>query len=220
MDGSLNALAYELSLIDYKTETSADSKPSYYEATISVNNGDSVKITVNHPYNIRFGEDIYLASISENACVFQIVREPWRYFALAGIIMLLAGVLGMLNNAWCAVAACWMLGLFMGASSNFGLSGIVRYWRQEDFPSVYSGAPPLGTVIGAVFPFLVATIAAKFTYTGAFLFVAIMAVICIVCNRLFNPLGIAKYDNKLREAAGLPVDDLLVDRYNKEKAAK
>ena len=91
MDGAVNALAYEVRLIDYKTETSADGKPSYYEATISVNNGDSVKITVNHPYNIRFGEDIYLASISENACVFQIVREPWRYFALAGIIMLLAG---------------------------------------------------------------------------------------------------------------------------------
>jgi len=139
---------------------------------------------------------------------------------ITSIIMLLAGVLGMLNNAACAVAACWMLGLFMGASSNFGLSGIVRYWRQEDFPSVYSGAPPLGTVIGAVFPFLVATIAAKFTYSGAFLFVAIMAVVCIVCNRLFNPIGIAKYDNKLREAAGLPADDLLVERYNKEKAAK
>lgn len=139
---------------------------------------------------------------------------------ITAIMMLAAGIFGMINNAFCAVAACWILGLFMGASSNFGLSAIVRYWRQEDFPSVYSGAPPLGTVIGAVFPFLVATIAAKFTYTGAFLFVAIMAVICIVCNRLFNPLGIAKYDNKLREAAGLPADDLLVERYNKEKAAK
>ena len=148
--------------------------------------------------------------------------EWWVGFAvfITAIMMLAAGIFGMINNAFCAVAACWILGLFMGASSNFGLSAIVRYWRQEDFPSVYSGAPPLGTVIGAVFPFLVATIAAKFTYTGAFLFVAIMAVICIVCNRLFNPLGIAKYDNKLREAAGLPADDLLVERYEKEKAAK
>ena len=139
---------------------------------------------------------------------------------VTAICMLIAGILGMIDNAWCAVAACWMLGIFMGASSNFGLSAIVRYWRIEDFPSIYSGAPPLGTVIGAVFPFLVASIAAKFTYAGAFLFVAIMAVICIICNRLFNPLGIAKYDNKLREAAGMPTDDLLVERYNKEKAAR
>ncbi len=91
MDGSLNGLGYELRLVDYKTEVSADGKPSYYEATISVNDEDSVKIFVNHPYNVRFGEDIYLASVSEKGCVFQIVREPWRYFALAGILMLLVG---------------------------------------------------------------------------------------------------------------------------------
>lgn len=91
MDGSLNGLGYELRLVDYKTEVSADGKPSYYEATISVNDEDSVKIFVNHPYNVRFGEDIYLASVSEKGCVFQIVREPWRYFALGGILMLLVG---------------------------------------------------------------------------------------------------------------------------------
>lgn len=139
---------------------------------------------------------------------------------ITAILMLIAGILGMLDNVWCAVAACWMLGLFMGASSNFGLSGIVRYWRPEDFPSVYSGAPPLGTVIGAAFPFIVAVIAAKFTYSGAFLFVAIMAVVAIICNRLFNPRGIIAYDNKLRAAAGMPTDDLLEQRLEKEAAHK
>ena len=91
MDGSINGLGYELGLIDYIAETSDDGKPSYYEATISVNKEEPVKITVNHPYSVRFGEDIYLASISDTGCVFQIVREPWRYFALVGILMLLAG---------------------------------------------------------------------------------------------------------------------------------
>ena len=41
--------------------------------------------------NVRFGEDIYLTSVSDEGCVFQIVREPWRYFALVGILMLIAG---------------------------------------------------------------------------------------------------------------------------------
>lgn len=91
MDGNINGLGYELGLIDYITETSGDGKPSYYEATISVNKEEPVKLTVNHPYNFRFGEDIYLASVSETGCVFQIVREPWKYFALVGILMLLAG---------------------------------------------------------------------------------------------------------------------------------
>lgn len=136
---------------------------------------------------------------------------------ITAILMLAAGLLGMVDNPWCAVAACWLLGLFMGASSNFTLSSVVRYWRQEDFPAVYSGAPPLGTVIGATFPFIIATIAQKFTYNGAFLFVAIMAVISILCCILFNPRGIARYDNELRAAAGLPVDDVLEQRLIREK---
>ena len=93
MDGSLSGLGYQIDLIDYKIETSTEGKPSHYEAIVSVNNEECVKITVNHPLSVRFGEDIYLASVSQGGCVFQIVREPWRYFALAGILMLLAGAL-------------------------------------------------------------------------------------------------------------------------------
>nr|MCR5648767.1 hypothetical protein [Oscillospiraceae bacterium] len=90
-------------------------------------------------------------------------------------------------------------------------------WRHEDFPSVYSGAPPLGTIIGAGMPFVVASIAANMGgYKAAFGFVGIMAIVCIICNRLFNPRGIIKYDNKLREAAGLPLDDELEQRLIRE----
>ena len=91
MDGRITSLRYQLRLDDFKVETSVDGKPSYYEAIVSVDDGDSVRITVNHPYSVRFGEDVYLASVSDAGCVFQIVREPWRYVALSGILMLLAG---------------------------------------------------------------------------------------------------------------------------------
>lgn len=91
MNGRVSGLGYELSLEDFKIEKSDDGRPSYYEAWVSVGGSKAVQITVNHPYSVRFGEDIYLASASETGCVFQIVREPWRYFALAGILMLLAG---------------------------------------------------------------------------------------------------------------------------------
>ena len=136
---------------------------------------------------------------------------------VTAIIMLISGILGSINNVWCVVAACWMLGIFMGAASNFGLSAVVRYWRQEDFPAVFSGAPPLGTVIQSAFPFIIASIAVKYTYNGAFTFVGIMAVISLVCLALFNPLRLAKFDNKLRAEGGLPVDDLLERRYYEEK---
>ena len=74
-----------------KVALSDDGKPSYYEAIVNVDDADAQIITVNNPLSISVGEDIYLVSISDSGCVFQIVREPWRYFALAGILMLIAG---------------------------------------------------------------------------------------------------------------------------------
>ena len=91
LDGTMVGLGYELSLHEYDTEVSNDGKPVHYEAYVSVDDGKPVCITVNHPYGVRFGEAIYLASVSEGGCVFQIVREPWRSFALVGIIMMLIG---------------------------------------------------------------------------------------------------------------------------------
>ena len=52
---------------------------------------------------------------------------------ITSIIMLLAGVLGLINNTWCVVAATWMLGLFMGASRrrNSFLHGRTAQSRQN-----------------------------------------------------------------------------------------
>ena len=61
-----------------------------------------------------------------------------------------------------------------------------------------------------------AAIGANLGYAYAFGFVGIMAVICIVCNRAFNPRGIIAYDNKLRQEAGLPLDDELEKRLVRE----
>ena len=70
-------------------------------------------------------------------------------------------------------------------------------------------------------PFAVALIATNMGgYKYAFGFVAILAVICIICNRAFNPRGIIAYDNKLREAAGLPIDDELEQRLIREGHGK
>ena len=91
MDGGVNRLGYDLKMTDYETEFSDDRKPIHYEALISIDGQSPVSVTVNDPYSVKFGEDIYLASVSEQYCILQIVREPWRYFALSGIIMLLVG---------------------------------------------------------------------------------------------------------------------------------
>lgn len=90
-DGSVTGLGYSLKMLDYKIELSDSGMPSAYEAVLSVDEGEAVNLTVNDPFSVGFGEDIYLASVTDEYCILQIVREPWRYFALAGIIMLLAG---------------------------------------------------------------------------------------------------------------------------------
>ena len=91
LDGSITALRYELRLEDYSIDFNEEGKSVYYEAVVSVGDSDAKVITVNHPLSVSLGEDIYLASVSEGGCVLQIVREPWRYFALTGILMLLLG---------------------------------------------------------------------------------------------------------------------------------
>lgn len=91
LDGGRTALSYEIQLVDFSSRYASDGMPEHYEATVAVNEGEPVRILVNHPYSVSLGEDIYLANVTESGCVLQIVHEPWRYFVLLGIIMLIAG---------------------------------------------------------------------------------------------------------------------------------
>ena len=91
LDGGRTALSYELQLVDFSSRYASDGMPEHYEATVAVNEGEPVRILVNHPYSVSLGEDIYLANVTESGCVLQIVHEPWRYFVLLGIVMLIAG---------------------------------------------------------------------------------------------------------------------------------
>lgn len=90
-DGSIAGLGYKLQVVDFHTESSADGMPVHYEACVSVDGCAPVTLSVNNPYSVNFGEDIYLASVSKDYCVLQIVRQPWKYFTLCGIVMLLVG---------------------------------------------------------------------------------------------------------------------------------
>ena len=91
MDGTMSGLDYTLELKDVHTEYSAAGGPVDYEAVVSVDGAAPVSLTVNNPYSVSLGEDIYLASVNQEFCILQIVSEPWKYFALFGILMLLTG---------------------------------------------------------------------------------------------------------------------------------
>ncbi len=92
MDGTSAWLPYEITLKSFRTEVWENGVPSMYEANVIIDNED-VTLKVNHPYARSFWEDVYLSGAGDGSgfCVLQIVHEPWKYGAVAGIILMLAG---------------------------------------------------------------------------------------------------------------------------------
>lgn len=132
---------------------------------------------------------------------------------LSHACMLLSGILGALNNGTALFIAFILLGLFMGASSNYTVSAAVQYWRIEDFPSVFSVVNPVANLINAFGPTVVAALIGTALGTRAvFIAAAIGAIISIILGLLFKPARVKEYDDKYRAAAGKPLDDVLVGR--------
>lgn len=98
MDGALSMLTYEVELKEFTVSRYENGTPSMFEAEVLIE-GKPVTLRVNEPYSRSFGEDIYLSGYDMNdsdktgSCVLQIVREPWKYSALIGIILMLSGAL-------------------------------------------------------------------------------------------------------------------------------
>ena len=92
LDGTATTLGYKLSLEALDAEYNADGMPTHFAATVVVDNKEVV-LSVNHPYDKTFAEKIYLVSIDPNGvyCIVEIVREPWQWISLVGIVILLVG---------------------------------------------------------------------------------------------------------------------------------
>lgn len=91
--GNVKWLEYPVTLEDFCVSYGSDGIPSDYNALVKIGD-ETVELRVNHPYKARLGEDIYLSGYDEAGgeyCILQIVREPWRYGTVAGIMMILAG---------------------------------------------------------------------------------------------------------------------------------
>ena len=100
MDGSRAWLPYEIELKDMNAEFYEDGTPSSFTALLRIGE-DTEVLKVNHPYSRSLAEDIYLSGYDteqEKYCIVQIVKEPWKYPALAGIFMMLAGAMLLFLN--------------------------------------------------------------------------------------------------------------------------
>ena len=88
----------ELILRKFTLERYENGVPSLYEAQMQID-GKEVSLRVNHPYRLGFGRNLYLTGYDKSAqgeaacCIMQIIYEPWKYWAFAGIILMLTGAM-------------------------------------------------------------------------------------------------------------------------------
>ena len=129
------------------------------------------------------------------------------------VIMIISGILGTIPNAITLLISMICLALFMGASSNFGVSMAAQYWRREDFSRVFAAASPIGNIICSSGPMLIAMLMySAGGYRTIFITTAIVGVISLILLLLFKPSHVKEVDDKYRKAAGKTLDDALVGR--------
>lgn len=128
------------------------------------------------------------------------------------LIMVVSGVMGAIPSMPTLLISLILLALFMGASSNFTVSGAAQYWRREDFGNVFACVNPIANVLQCVGPMVVAMLLGMAGPSVVFGVIAGLGALGTICILLFKPSHVKETDDKYRKAAGLPLDDALVGR--------
>jgi hypothetical protein len=103
---------FAITLAEFNVTHYESGEPKSYQAIIKVEENDNRKIqnskfkiqnfiplSVNHPYKVAFGQDLYLISYqilqteNEPCCVVELVHEPFQGFFWAGIFSLGVGMI-------------------------------------------------------------------------------------------------------------------------------
>lgn len=102
-NGSSYYLDYEMELNSFQVDYYPNGQPSRFVADVRLGEENAV-LEVNHPYSYRLGEDVYLTGYDmtkgsqTDYCILQVVRQPWKYIMVAGIVMMLAGAVLLFIN--------------------------------------------------------------------------------------------------------------------------
>jgi len=98
----LKITPYALTLSDFNVTHYDTGKPKSFEAIINVeedNHTRTIALYVNHPCKMGFGQDLYLISYhylqpeNSTCCVVELVYDPFQGVFLAGIILVMVGLL-------------------------------------------------------------------------------------------------------------------------------
>ena len=98
----IKIVPFALTLKEFNVTHYNSGEAKNYEAIIEVienNETRTISLYVNHPQKMAFGQDLYLLSYSylqpenEPICVVELVHDPFQGVFLAGIILLMVGIL-------------------------------------------------------------------------------------------------------------------------------
>ncbi|MCL2245799.1 MAG: cytochrome c biogenesis protein ResB [Lentimicrobiaceae bacterium] len=101
-DNELKIVPFALTLINFRVDFYDSGEPKNFEAIINVEENsdtEAISLRMNHPCKMGFGQDLYLLSYdrqhSENPefCVVELVYDPFQGLFLAGIILVILGLI-------------------------------------------------------------------------------------------------------------------------------
>lgn len=136
---------------------------------------------------------------------------------LASSLMVISAVLGLIgvamNVSSLVVVAFIILGLFMGASSNYTVSFAAQYWRGEDFSSVFALVNAIANLLSAVGPMLIATLLFSMAgVRGVFIACLVGGILSVILMSAFSGKHVKEIDDEERKKAGKATDDALLGR--------
>lgn len=103
MNGNSHHLDYAIALDSFSVEYYPNGRPSRFAADVRLGD-ETALLEVNHPHAYSFGEDVYLTGYDvakgneSQYCILQVVKQPWKYATVTGILMMLAGAVLLFIN--------------------------------------------------------------------------------------------------------------------------
>lgn len=105
---------------------------------------------------------------------------PKKTIIFVHIIAVVACMLNLIPNIVCVIISLIFIGLVLGGASNCLLSMISTMWGRYNFADAYGVALPINTVVGTSGVIIIAQVAARFSYNGAYILVGAISIIGVL----------------------------------------
>ena len=105
---------------------------------------------------------------------------PKKTIILVHTIAIIACILNVIPNTICVTISLVFIGVVLGGAANCLLSMVSTMWGRYAFTNAYGVLLPINQVVGSSGTILVAQMAARFSYNGAYIIVGCLAVVGIL----------------------------------------